>query len=74
MNLLFSKNSFEELSSMSSYYEPILMHHFDICKIRKNAKISIFQNEFLGGSFYLNGLKCSEIESLGVLEVFCIVF
>ena len=50
------------------------MHHFDICKIRKNAKISIFQNEFLGGSSYLNGLKSSEIENIGVLEVFCTVF
>ena len=40
------------------------MYHFDICKIRKNAKSSIIQNKFLGGSSYLNGLKCSEIESL----------
>ena len=53
--------------------ELILEELFEHVSYVKNGKISIFQNEFLGRTSILGGQICPEIESLGVLELFCTI-
>ena len=70
MHLFHPKNPLQELSGMSSYQELILEELFDACKSAKNRKITIFQDEFLSGSSDFKDEIWSEMESLGVLDVF----
>ena len=72
-HLIYSKNSLEELSSMSSYQELLLKELFVHHENRKKWENIYLQDELLGGSSYFIGLICSEIESLSILNVFCTV-
>ena len=70
-HLLVSKNLLQELSGMSSYQE-LLPEELQITrKIRKIPKMTIFRDELFGGSSDFNNEIWSEMESLGVLDVFC---
>ena len=70
-HLCYPKNSLEELSGMSSYQELLQEELLGPRKIRKNRKIATFRDEFFSGSSDFKDEIWSEMESLGVLDVFC---
>ena len=70
-HLFNPKNPPEELSGMSSCQELLPEELFGPCKIRKKCKIAIFRDELFGGSSDFKDAIWSEMESLGVLDVFC---
>ncbi len=64
-------NPLEELSGMSSYWELLPEELFGPYENRKKGKSRFFRDEFLGGSSDFKDEIWSEMESLGVLDVFC---
>ncbi len=40
----------------------------------KKWKITIFRDELFGGSSYFNGMICSKMKRLSVVDAFCTVF